>query len=413
MSHRKHFRVSTVVACLVAGWCVTAALAGSGSGAIGPAAAQQPATGARSGAAGGMADKAWTGADRLATVASWGYQLQRADPAQIARSPYDLVVIDYTRNGDAKRPLSPREVARMKRKPDGSRRIVLAYVSVGEAEDYRFYWDDSWLEWSVPEPATHTQGGTSAARSSGAPSPGKSGAAAGSTSIPVPPAVPAGPAEPPTQNEPQRWISAKAPPWLGDENETWRGNFAVRYWERGWQDLLFGTPKSYLDRVQSLGFDGVYLDRVDAYYEHIDEHPTAAEDMVDLVVRLAETARRAQPDFLVVPQNGEELLTRAAYVAAIDGIAKEDLLYGSPDEAKPNSSAQIDNSLGWLGHATREGRKVLVIEYLSEAPEIKSAQAEIERLGFVPYFGPRSLDRLAPPPSQLPTESGRAKGPSR
>jgi cysteinyl-tRNA synthetase len=39
----------------------------------------------------------------------------------------------------------------MKRKPDGSRRVVLAYVSIGEAESYRWYWPQRSSAWLGPE----------------------------------------------------------------------------------------------------------------------------------------------------------------------------------------------------------------------------------------------------------------------
>ena len=37
---------------------------------------------------------------------------------------------------------TPADLAKMKRKPDGSRRYVLAYISIGEAETYRYYWNE-------------------------------------------------------------------------------------------------------------------------------------------------------------------------------------------------------------------------------------------------------------------------------
>jgi uncharacterized protein (TIGR01370 family) len=63
------------------------------------------------------------------SVKKWGYQLQNIKPAQIAASPYDLVVIDYA-NDD--RPFTAAEVAVMRRRPDSSSRLVLAYLSAGE-----------------------------------------------------------------------------------------------------------------------------------------------------------------------------------------------------------------------------------------------------------------------------------------
>lgn len=308
-------------------------------------------------------------------VKSWAYQLQHADPQAIARTSYDLVVIDYTRNGDPDLPLKAADVQRMKKKPDGGRRLVLAYVSIGEAEDYRFYWNSEWVETATPEKpaaAAVPQAGAPGAGPSFAPSAGEAA-------------------------KPDRWVSAKAPAWLGDESSTWSGNFAVKYWDINWQDLIFGKPDSFVERVLALGFDGVYLDRVDAYYEHIDEHPSAADDMVDFVVRLAAAARAAKPGALVVPQNGEELLTRPAYVAAIDAIAKEDLLFGSPTEAQANSPAQIANSLGWLSHAIVARRPVMVIEYVDQPQQVEAAHADLKQRGFIPYFGPRALDKMTSP----------------
>ena len=59
-----------------------------------------------------------------------------------------MVVIDYSgENG----PFSKAQVEKMKRKPDGSRRIVLAYMSIGEAETYRWYWPQRSSAWLGPE----------------------------------------------------------------------------------------------------------------------------------------------------------------------------------------------------------------------------------------------------------------------
>src|SRR5262249_55568197 len=68
----------------------------------------------------------------LSRVKSWRYQLQNINPSEIASSSADLVVIDYSPD-DA--PFSKPQVERMKKRPDGSRRIVLSYMSIGEAEN--------------------------------------------------------------------------------------------------------------------------------------------------------------------------------------------------------------------------------------------------------------------------------------
>ena len=54
-------------------------------------------------------------------VRNWAYQLQGADPAEIAASPFDFVVIDYSRDGTGRGAHSVDEVRSMRRKADGGR----------------------------------------------------------------------------------------------------------------------------------------------------------------------------------------------------------------------------------------------------------------------------------------------------
>jgi cysteinyl-tRNA synthetase len=324
-------------------------------------------------------------APRLAGIRSWAYQLQRIDMAALSRSPFDVLVIDAFSGARPHQTLRPAELALLRRRPGGGRRIVLAYLSVGEAEDYRYYWRSEWIEVVKPP----------------APAP---------VPPPVPPAAGGQPARPPSPAPPpppaaqlERQPSAKAPSWLEEENDRWSGNFGVKYWEPGWQDILFAAAGSYLERIVGAGFDGVYLDRVDAIYQHQDERASALDDMVDLVERLARRGRELKPGFIVVPQNGEELLVLPRYLAHIDGIAKEDLLYGSPTEGEPNSPAQIANSYRWLAHAEAAGLPVMVVEYLADERRRAEALAVLADRGYVPFFAPRALDRLAPQPARVAT----------
>lgn len=92
-----------------------------------------------------QADAGSTRRNALASVKSWGIELRSLDPKAIAASSADLVVIDHPpQRGNVFDTPSYDTVASLQRKPDGSRRIVLAYLSVGEAERYRFYWNPAW-----------------------------------------------------------------------------------------------------------------------------------------------------------------------------------------------------------------------------------------------------------------------------
>jgi cysteinyl-tRNA synthetase, unknown class len=126
--------------------------------------------------------------------------------AALARTNHDLLVIDlFTGNWTA----TADDLKLLKVKANGGRRLVLCYVSIGEAEDYRFYWKKGWK-------------------------PGN-------------------------------------PAFIGKENPQWKRNFAAKYWEPAWQAVFIGGKDSYLSRVQAAGFDGIYLDKVDEH-EWFEEH---------------------------------------------------------------------------------------------------------------------------------------------
>jgi len=284
--------------------------------------------------------------ERIDAVRNWGYWLSSVEIAGVIAAPHDLVVTDSEVSDGRRfeREYTPAEVARMKRRVDGSSRILLAYLSFCEAERYRPYWQSDW-----DEPATR-------------------------------------------------------PDWLDHENRRWAGNFAVEYWRPEWQRLIFGAPDSYLDRVMAQGFDGGYLDRADAFFDWRKLNPSARADMVTFLARLAEYARERNPQFLIVMQNAEELIEDAPVLAAIDGIAKEDLLYGVRRAEEPNKPDDVEWSLRLLQTARQAGRKVLVVEYLKDRDKIAAAAKRITEEGFVPHFAPRRLNCLNPP--AVPTTSG-------
>ncbi len=123
----------------------------------------------------------------------------------LAATDYDLIIMDAF-FGDTL--LTAADIGPLKTKHGGGRRIVVAYMSIGEAEDYRYYWKENWSE--------------------------------------------------------------NPPDWLGDENPDWPGNYKVYYWDASWQAVICGAGDSYLQRILAAGFDGVYLDLIDAY-EYFEE----------------------------------------------------------------------------------------------------------------------------------------------
>lgn len=265
----------------------------------------------------------------LADIKSWQYQLQNVDAAEMSNLTADMLVTDYAREGGAV-PLTQDEVARLKVKPDGSRRTVISYLSIGEAEQFRFYWKDEW--------------------------------------------------------------KTRKPAWLEKENCAWPGAWMVRFWEPGWRGLIVSGSDAYLKRIVAAGFDGVYLDRVDMW-AHTDKlNPQARDAMIDFVVDLATTARALKPGFIVIAQNAEDLAEDRRYRRTIDAIAKEELFYSSETTGKRNTPSEIAASLGRLKRMTWAWKPVFPVEYLQNAEDIRRADAEERGAGFVPVFPTRALD---------------------
>ena len=276
---------------------------------------------------------AWLNGQRpLYAVKSWHYQLDKGNLGELAKSSADAMVIDFAVEG-GKVPLTPEEVARLKTAPDGRHRFVIAYMSVGEAERYRFYFREEW--------------------------------------------------------------KTAPPPWLGPENCAWPGAHKVKFWHDEWKDIVWRGEASYLKSIVDAGFDGVYLDRVDIY-DMYPEHEPARDDMIQFVTDLSATAKRLKPGFLVIPQNADDLIDDRAYRSVIDGLGREDLLYGANETGKRNPAEEIRQHQKNLNLLLWEWKPVLAVEYLQSATAIEAARAEMKGRGLVPTFQPRALDGRDP-----------------
>ena len=254
-------------------------------------------------------------ADALATTKS-------AAVEQLATCGRDWIVLDAVfGNGTS---WEPADIAAIRRGQPG--RKVIAYISIGEAEDYRLYWRKEW---------------------------GSRGK-----------------------------LTKVAPAWLGAENPEWKGNYRVKYWHPDWQKLMLAA----IDDTMKCGFDGVYLDIVDGFEsfeqdgaEFIDNRvnpetkQTFRRDMVDWVKAIATHARAKNPDALVIPQNGSQLLAQADFLAVISAIGVEDVF---TDGNKLQSKSHTREVIAQLKNMAVLQKPVLVIEY----PKSDGRQAQAKKL---------------------------------
>ena len=261
-------------------------------------------------------------------VNDFTYQLQRARPEWIGETAFDLVVVSIAAAGN-----SAEVIPALKNSPGGEK-IVLCYMSIGQAENYRWYWQANW-----------------------------------------------------PQNPPD---------WLDKADTTWAGDYWVKYWYPEWQQIIYGSPESYIDRIIDLGFDGAYLDRVDAYQYYLERgRESAAREMVAFILNFTKYAREKKPGFGIFPQNAEELgILYPKYLQQMNGIGVEDLYYGYPRDHEPSPADRTAEREAILDQWVAAGKLVLTIDYTARPEQIADAYGRALAHGYVPYVTDRSLGRL-------------------
>lgn len=137
----------------------------------------------------------------LYLIDPYGYETKGYFIQAISQTDFDVVIIDMSYSDFEN--FDSLDIALMKQKASGGTRKVICYMSIGEAEDYRYYWKSYW--------------------------------------------------------------KTNPPDFLVAENPAWGGNYKVKYWDKNWQDIIYGNNSSYLKKIMDAGFDGVYLDIIDAY----------------------------------------------------------------------------------------------------------------------------------------------------
>lgn len=128
------------------------------------------------------------------------YESKSGFISAVASTNYDVIIMDINFNDEF---FNSSEINMLKQKANGGLRKVVCYMSIGEAENYRYYWQNFW--------------------------------------------------------------NATPPQFIVAENAQWAGNYKIKYWEKEWQSIIYGNANSYLSRILDAGFDGVYLDIIDGF----------------------------------------------------------------------------------------------------------------------------------------------------
>jgi cysteinyl-tRNA synthetase len=316
----------------------------------------------------------------LDEVTHWLYlidiNLEQDMVAQITDSTYDMVVIDFI-TSEVNNTDYPLAEVIAEWQSAAHPKLVIAYIDIGQAESYRTYWQP---DWQLGEP---------------------------------------------------EWIVA-------DDPDGWVENYPVAFWYDDYQ-AIWVEPGGYLQQIAEAGFDGVYLDWVEAYDDDAviafaeTEGLDPIQEMLWWVEDIAASLRSYRPDALVIAQNAADLAVYDDYVAVIDAIAQEQVWFdGAADNDPPGdcplprTEADIDSddyidslssgcrnqwetytestlhvSSEWyldaLSIAQDQGLVIFTVDYALEPENVAWVIAESRRYGFVPFVGSRALDMYVPP----------------
>ena len=317
---------------------------------------------------------------RLAGVRHWLYLID-VDPDQeavdlMAASEHDLVVLDFIPSESGTENYPMAEVvAQLQNAPQS--KLVLAYINIGEAESYRTYWQDGW------------------------------------------------------DAEPPGWI-------LGDDPDGYIDNFPVAFWHAEWREIWLAEG-GYIEAVVAAGFDGVYLDWVEAYSDQLVDSMAinagldARREMVSWVTDLADLARGLRPGFIVIAQNAADLADDDDYLRAIDAIAQEQVWFDGGANNEPPGDCPLpatDDAIGSDGYlrslsdpclrqykefpegtlhvsseeylaaltyAQQRGELILTVDYALDPANVAWIHETSRALGFVSFVGSRALDVYVEP----------------
>ncbi len=299
---------------------------------------------------------------QIAEVRFWAYQLQGLDREgaveALVESRYDMLVLEPTRTDRDCTDFDARAMVDALHASPGTslpRKIVLAYIDIGEAEDWRTYWQDWWVA------PTDTSRGN--------------------------------------------------PDFLlAPDPDGWSGNYPVAFWDERWWEIIIDGDSSLVKLALADGFDGVYLDWIEAYddpvvaafAESAGVDPDSA--MVAFVEHIREVARGIDHDFLVVGQNGIWLADeQPLYFSVVDGVAQEDLSFGGEADVPwgdpragdipqgPHEQAEMVEML--LQYKDR-GLPVFTCDYALLPENVELAYEFSYSHGFVPFVSQTPLDRL-------------------
>jgi cysteinyl-tRNA synthetase len=248
-------------------------------------------------------------------------ELQGTNYSSLSSTNFEVGIVDPDGSG-----LTASQISDL----ESSGKTLLAYLSIGLANDYRSYWLPSW--------------------------------------------------------------NTSPPSFILGADKNWPGAYYVAFWSPDWQQIVINEAvalaKEGYDGVDLDVVDAYLLSNVAAADGGIAK---ARADMVNFVEAISVATKAVNPNFKIVQNNALDLLTinpddptsvtNASYLSYIDGVLAESTFY-LPDNSQPVWSTY---NLQYAAHAEAAGKTVFSIDYPSSTAAQQDFINQAIANGFVPY----------------------------
>jgi cysteinyl-tRNA synthetase len=161
------------------------------------------------------------------------------------------------------------------------------------------------------------------------------------------------------------------PDFLMTMDPRYNQGFIVKFWTPEWQDILLNYTNTH---IAPFGYTGILMDYMGEYKNFVDERPSAAQDMVDFGVKVANLFRSRNPQehAIVVTQDSAELYRFPEYRDMIDGVSVEEAYYNHRYHEDKSISfgsqpaQHTKHQLAMVDRISKDKKVVFLIEYVDK-----------------------------------------------
>lgn len=178
----------------------------------------------------------------------------------------------------------------------------------------------------------------------------------------------------------------------------YEGEYFVEYWSGAWLEIIL----EYVSTVLEAGYDGVYLDNIDASLILSEERPawTDGVDLNESMIDLVEAVSRISPLVYVNIGSAIHLLYEPRFLESIDGVLREEVFrwIEGPGALSPVPAEESRSVLEALIHARDAGVHVMVVEFVHTSIDAAVFYLYYQSLGITPILQPDiDPDYMRPP----------------